>query len=49
MKRNEMGIQPGNFTSFGRVKLKTEGSACRIMKVENERGKSWVRKWYDDC
>ena len=34
MKRNEMGIQPGNFTSFGRVKLKTEGSACRNMKVE---------------
>ena len=34
MKRNEMGIQPGNFTNFSQVKPKTGSSACRIMKVE---------------
>ena len=50
MKRNEMGIQPGNFTSFSQVKLKAERFSVSIMKVSgNERGKSWVRKWYDDC
>ena len=49
MKRNEMGVKRGNFTSFGRVKIKDGRFSMSYYESGNERGKSWVRKWYDDC
>ena len=43
------GFNQGKFYKFWSSETKDGKFSMSYYESGNERGKSWVRKWYDDC